>query len=144
MFEQSTQQPFAHPAVNGNGVYCGQCGATPAARVDIRGHRGFLIFMQFLKMPGPFCRDCGIATYRRMTSESLFLGWWGPISLWVNGFVMLLNLPGRSTLGKLPPPIPGSPRQPLSPGKPLYRRPAVIGFLVPLVLYTLILIAVIQ
>jgi len=32
--------------------------------VNIRAHRGLLIVMQFRKAPGPFCRDCGLATFR--------------------------------------------------------------------------------
>ncbi|WP_280258795.1 LppU/SCO3897 family protein [Nocardia wallacei] len=114
-----------------NGVYCAYCGATPAAPVDFRGHRGMLIVMQFLRQPGPFCRDCGLATYRRMTVESAWLGWWGFLSLVINPITMLINLPGRSTVAALAPPIPGSPRQPMDPGKPLLRRPAALGLLLP-------------
>jgi hypothetical protein len=131
-------------AVQGNGVYCAHCGATPAAHAELRGHRGFLIFMQFRKTPGPFCRDCGLATYRRMTEDSLLFGWWGPLSLWINGATMLLNLLVRAPISKLAPPIPGSPGQPMDPGKPLLRRPAAIAFLIPLIAYTTIIIAVLQ
>ncbi|MFI9510087.1 hypothetical protein [Nocardia sp. NPDC052566] len=114
-----------------NGVYCAYCGATPAARVDIRGHRGFLIMMQFLKQPGPFCRDCGIATYRRMTIESAWIGWWGFASFVINPITMLINLAARAQIGRLAAPLPGSHYQPMDPGKPLYLRPGLLGLLIP-------------
>lgn len=116
-----------------NGIYCNHCGATPAARVDFRGHRGLIFLMQFLKMPGPFCRNCGLATYRKMTADSLWQGWWGLLSFVINPITMLINLPARATVAKLPPPIPGSPYLPQSPGKPLYKRPEFAGFLIPIV-----------
>lgn len=118
----SAPQSSGFFASTANGVYCAYCGSMPAARVDIRGHRGFVIFMQFLKSPGPFCRDCGLATYRRMTVESMWIGWWGFLSAVVNPVTMLINLGSRSTLTKLPPPIPGGPRIPMQPGKPLFHR----------------------
>jgi hypothetical protein len=87
--------------------------------------------MQLLKSPGPFCRDCGLATYRRMTVESMWIGWWGFLSAIINPVTMLINLGPRSTIINLPPPIPGSPRLPMQPGKPLYAR---IEFILPIAL----------
>ncbi|MEV6657285.1 hypothetical protein [Nocardia fluminea] len=78
--------------------------------------------MQFLKSSGPFCRDCGLATYRRLTVESMWIGWWGILSFVINPVTMLINLSARSTLTTLPPPIPGGPRLPMQPGKPLFQR----------------------
>ncbi|MBO0854229.1 MAG: hypothetical protein J2P18_10720 [Nocardia sp.] len=90
--------------------------------------------MQFLTSRGPFCRDCGMATYRKMTVESLWLGWWGIISSIVNPIMMLANLGPRGRILELGAPIPGSPRPPMDPGKPLYQRP---GFLAPLIIFAL-------
>ncbi|MFD6101447.1 hypothetical protein ACFWFQ_02155 [Nocardia salmonicida] len=118
----SAPQSSGYVTSTANGVYCAYCGSTPAARVDIRGHRGFVIFMQLLKSPGPFCRDCGLATYRKMTVESMWIGWWGFLSAVINPVTLLINLGPRSTLTKLPPPIPGGPRIPMQPGKPLFHR----------------------
>lgn len=108
--------------------------------VDIRGHRGFLIFMQFVNYPGPFCRDCGLAIYRKMTQESLWIGWWGVLSVVINPLTMLTNLVSRSALMALPPPIPGGPRLPMAPGRPLYQRPAIIAFLAVLVVLILLVV----
>ncbi|WP_067695870.1 LppU/SCO3897 family protein [Nocardia jejuensis] len=116
-------------ATNGNGVYCRDCGATPAAPIQIRGHRGLIVYMKFLTAHGPFCRDCGLATYRRMTVENVWLGWWGAFSMAINPITIMINLTAHQTLQQLPPPIPGSPGQPADPGKPLLRRRSFIAFL---------------
>jgi hypothetical protein len=117
--------------VGGNGVYCRVCGSTPAANVTFRGHQGMIILMRFLRRPGPFCRDCGLATYRDVTSKSLVQGWWGVLSVFINPIVMLTNLGSRSAVVALPPPVPGAPRPPLNPGKPMLRRPAMLMLLLP-------------
>jgi len=121
-------QPSFSTYNTANGVYCNYCGATPAVATDVRGHRGFIFYMQFVKSPGPFCRDCGLATYRRLTIESLWIGWWGMLSSVINPVTMLINLGARSRIVALPPPIPGGPRRPMDPGKPLYQRPAFLGW----------------
>ncbi|MFE6857256.1 hypothetical protein [Nocardia sp. NPDC057668] len=136
--------PAPTPVTAANGVYCRYCGATPAVHVDLRGHRAFIIFMQFLRSPGPFCRDCGLATSRRLTEQSLILGWWGIMSLFINPITMLINVAAHKRVAELPPPIPGSPRRPMDPGKPLMRRPlpilatAVVG--IPIVLFALLFV----
>lgn len=117
--------------------YCVQCGGTPAAPVTVRGHRGRLLWMTFLHRTGPFCRDCGLATYRRMTLENVWLGWWGPFSIFINAATMLFNTLTYREIARLAPPVPGMPGKPLDPGKPLFRRPAAFGFLIPAVLVAL-------
>ncbi|GEM31813.1 hypothetical protein NN3_28200 [Nocardia neocaledoniensis NBRC 108232] len=119
------------PVPTARATYCRHCGATPAAAVDIRSHRGLLLWMQFVRMPGPFCRDCGLATLRRMTLQSVWLGWWGPLSLMINPITLLANASAHSRIRALGPPIPGMPGRPMDPGKPLFRRPAALGFLIP-------------
>jgi hypothetical protein len=125
--------PQVAPAPSGY-VYCAHCGGTPAAPVNIRGHSGFLFWMVLHRMPGPFCRDCGLATYRRMTIESVWLGWWSPFSLFINPITMLINLSAYGEISRLPPPIPGMPGQPMDPGKTLFRRFGAIGFLIPVLI----------
>ncbi len=117
--------------------YCVQCGGTPAAPVTVRGHRGRLLWMTFLHRTGPFCRDCGLAIYRRMTLENVWLGWWGPFSMFINAATMLFNTLTYREIARLAPPIPGMPGKPLDPGKPLFRRPAALGFLIPAALVSL-------
>ncbi|MFE3985984.1 hypothetical protein ACFXPR_16005 [Nocardia tengchongensis] len=118
-----------------NGVYCRFCGATPAIDMDFRAHRGMILMMQFRKLPGPYCRTCGLASFRKMTGDSLVQGWWGPFSfVFANPGTLLLNLVNRARLAQLPPPIPGAPSPPMDPGTPLFLRPHILGALVPILL----------
>ncbi|MEW1655051.1 MULTISPECIES: hypothetical protein [unclassified Streptomyces] len=104
----------------------------PAADITVRGHQGILIVMRFLSMKGPFCRNCGLALCREMTGKTLWQGWWSPFSLFLfTPFTLLWNLVVRVKLSKLQPPIPGQPGPQLDPGTPLYRRPAALGALIP-------------
>ncbi|WP_067818754.1 hypothetical protein [Nocardia inohanensis] len=117
----------------GTRLYCAICGSTPAAHIGFNRHQGLLLYMRFISLSGTFCRDCGLATYRSETTKSLWQGWWGPLSMFINGITVLSNLHGRSVALRLPPPIPGAPGTPLDPGRPLYRRPmAVFGLLSPI------------
>ncbi|RAJ34609.1 hypothetical protein K353_05255 [Kitasatospora sp. SolWspMP-SS2h] len=126
---------WAAPAASGPqpGPFCRFCGSVPAANVTVRGHQGFLVMMRFLRVAGPFCRDCGTATLRRMTADSLWQGWWGVASAVINPVTMLMNLVVWLKLRKLPAPVPGAPGTPLPTGRPLYRRPQVLGLLIPVV-----------
>lgn len=100
----------------------------PAAKVTFHGHRGLILLMRFLTAPGPYCRDCGLATFRKMTADTLVLGWWGAASFFITPITVLINLIKRGRVAKL-----GEPRKafevvaplpaPLNPGKPLVARP---------------------
>ncbi len=96
------------------------------------------MYMRFVTKPGPFCRDCGTATYRRLTVESAVLGWYGAISVVANPVIMLQNIAAAKRVRRLPAPIPGGPRTPLDPGKPLWRRMGMLGLLIPVVLVPLL------
>lgn len=123
-------------------VYCQFCGSVPAANLNFRAHRGLIIVMQYRKMLGPFCRDCGVAAFRQMTAESLVQGWWGPFSFLIaNPVTILTNLVNRVRIGALAPPDPGSPALAAYPAKPLLRRWEILGLLVPLAPILLILFA---
>ncbi|WP_370943403.1 hypothetical protein AB5J62_30450 [Amycolatopsis sp. cg5] len=113
------------------GMSCRFCGSVPAAMATFRGHQGFLFVMRFLKLEGPFCRSCGVATHRGMVAKSLWQGWWGLASMVINPITMLMNLPQRAKINKLAEPAPGAPSRPMDPGRPLFLRFAVVGFLVP-------------
>lgn len=135
-FGATQSAPGPHQAAQfaqANGVYCNYCGATPAIDLDFRAHRGLIFMMQFRKYPGPFCRECGLATFREMTGDSLVQGWWGPISAIIaNPVTLLINTINRARLQQLPPPIPGAPSLPMDPGRPLWQRPTIIGLFVPI------------
>jgi hypothetical protein len=117
-------------------VTCRICGCGPAAQVTFRGHRGLIVLAQFLSMDGPFCRDCGLATFRRMTANTLLLGWWGAISVIATPVTLLINLVRRGKVAGLAPPqrVPGvvgalAPA-PLDPGKPVLARPQSVTLFV--------------
>ncbi len=135
---QQGQQPHGQQAFAPQGQQvCRFCGSYPAVDATVRGHQGLIILMRFLKLRGPFCRTCGIASVRDMTSKSLWQGWWGIGSSIVNPITMLMNLGPMQKFKSLPEPAPG-PGRPMDPGKPLIQRPAMLGFLIPVVVIGLI------
>ncbi|BDD84689.1 hypothetical protein TPB0596_44520 [Tsukamurella pulmonis] len=114
------------------GPSCRFCGASPAIDTTVRGHQGFLIVMRFLKQPGPYCRDCGIATVRAMSAKSLWQGWLTFLSVAVNPLTLLWNLVVRIRLHRLPPIQRPGFAHPMETGKPLYLRLGMLGLLIPL------------
>ncbi|MGP4001759.1 LppU/SCO3897 family protein [Streptomyces sp. 8N706] len=113
---------------------CRFCGAQPAVQATVRGHQGLLIMMRSLTTEGPFCRNCGLATFRRMSADTLVAGWWSPLSVAITPLTLLLNILGpRARFVRLAPPVGGF-RPSLDPGKPLTLRPQALLFLVPMML----------
>lgn len=134
-----TPDPAAGVPGYGEGqLSCGHCGSVPAVDATFRGHLGLIIILKYFKRRGPFCRSCGIATHREMTSDSLWQGWWGIPSMIVNPIIMLINIPQRLKVDKLAEPLPGAPRPPMDPGKPVYLRPTIFGLLIPALLISVI------
>lgn len=136
--------PAGAPAAwGGPAVQCRFCGCVPAAQVTFRGHRGMIIIMQFLRQPGPFCRDCGLATFRSMTARTLLQGWWGYFSFIITPFTVLTNLVRRGKVAGLPAPTPppsGQHKRPMDPGAPLFARPmALAGLAIPFVALILLI-----
>ncbi len=121
---------------------CRMCGSVPAAAATFRGHQGFIIVMRFLSLEGPFCRDCGLATFRRMTSRTLVQGWYGWASFIITPITVLINLVRRGRVANLGAPQPnpfGPSRPPMDPGPRLLQRPmTIIGLAVPFALVVLI------
>jgi hypothetical protein len=101
-----------------------------------------VIIMQFLSLKGPFCRDCGLATFRDMTAKTLIQGWWGYASSIITPITVLINAVRRGKVASLPaprPPAQGPHRRPLDPGATLFARPtAVIGMAIPAFLIVLV------
>jgi hypothetical protein len=121
---------------------CRFCGCVPAAKVTFRGHQGMILLMRFQSLTGPFCRDCGLSTFRSMTAKTLIQGWWGYASFVITPITVLINLVRRDRVANLAPPQAsptGGSRQPMDPGPPLLTRPmAIIGLSIPVVLFLLI------
>jgi hypothetical protein len=101
-----------------------------------------LILMRFLSLDGPFCRDCGLATFRDMTAKTLVQGWYGYASFVITPFVVLMNAIRRGKIAALPEPQPspyGQSNRPMDPGAPLLARPmAILGLGIPVVLIVLL------
>jgi hypothetical protein len=121
---------------------CRFCGNVPAVDVTFRGHRGMVFLMQFLHVKGPFCRDCGLATFRDMSAKTLVQGWWGYASSIITPVTLLINAARRGKVASLEPPRPpahGPSGRPMDPGAPLFTRPAaLIGLFIPGFLIVLI------
>lgn len=88
------------------GDVCAACGSEPATTVSIRRHRGMIFLQQFFKVRKPLCRDCGLQLVRSWTLQTLWQGWWGYISFFVNWFVLGANLGAWFKLRGLPQPRP--------------------------------------
>ncbi|WP_278263224.1 hypothetical protein [Nocardia sp. AG03] len=113
-------------------VRCRHCGASPALDVDLLGHWGLLLFRVETTEVGPFCRDCGLATYRELTVTSSWFGWWGVQSLFYNVGGFVANARTRRRLAALPAPETSWGHTPMDPGKPLFRRIGALGLTLPL------------
>ena len=138
--------PVSHPgAASSAELECRMCGSVPAAKATFRGHQGMILIMRFLSLKGPFCRDCGLATYRSMTARTLVQGWWGYISFIVTPLTVLYNFIPRQKVAGLAPPRPaahGNSRRPMDPGSALLARPmALIGLAIPVALFVVIVLA---
>ncbi|MEV7525899.1 hypothetical protein [Streptomyces sp. NPDC091371] len=121
--------PYAQAPAPG----CRNCGALEAANFAVRAHVGVLIVMRFHSVDGPFCRQCGRALVRIMTTKTLWQGWWSPFSLvFFTPFTLVWNLIASIKFGKLEPSEPAPGRQQLEEGPPVYARPLAYVAIVPL------------
>ncbi|MGO4459837.1 hypothetical protein AB4039_21450 [Streptomyces sp. M-16] len=139
-YPQQPQQPhpqYAHPQhppylVPGP-TGCRNCGAPEAVNFAVRAHVGVLVVMRFHRLDGPFCRRCGRALVRIMTTKTLFQGWWSPLSLVLfTPFTLFWNLIASTKFAKLEPSEPAPGRQQLDEGPPVHARPLAYVAIVPL------------
>lgn len=113
---------------------CFLCGSTPAVPVSLRRQVGLLLVRRSYAIDETLCRDCGLAMQRDWTARTLWTGWWGLISIFANFGALLTNLGAWETLRQLGPPerrdhaVASPLSRPLATGKPLWQRPAVLGF----------------
>lgn len=134
MTRSSQPQPQPHvPAPPGTGVVqCRFCGCVPGVLASFQRIQGMIIMWSTKTVRGPFCRDCGIATFRQMTSETLVMGWWGPFSWILVPVTVLFNLDSRRKVTGLPapsPPASGPWRRSMDHGRRVLARPDVIAIL---------------
>ncbi|MEU1626703.1 hypothetical protein ABZ746_15525 [Streptomyces sp. NPDC020096] len=124
---------------------CRFCGAYPAVNTTVRRHQGLILMMRFIHLKGPFCRTCGTAVFRDMTTKTLWQGWWSPFSLvLINPVTLIINLIARSRINTLPEPVPGQPGPQMDPGKPMTSRPAVLVALIPLAWWIVLIVQIIR
>ncbi|MEU4212356.1 hypothetical protein AB0F13_20550 [Streptomyces sp. NPDC026206] len=121
----------------GEALSCEICGGVPAVRATVRGHQGMVVLMRFLKRSGVFCGSCGTSLHRKMTADTLYQGWWSPLSLIFTPITVLANVLGpRPVFRRLGPPS-GGRQRPLDPGKRVLLRPAALVFALPIALVVL-------
>lgn len=101
----------------------------------MRAHQGLLLVMRFHEIDGPFCRSCGTALVRELTTKTLWQGWWSPFSLvFFSPFTLVWNLLASRKLAALPtpgPPAHGASR--IQEGKPVHQRPMAYVAVLPLI-----------
>jgi len=135
----ATPQATHRPPSEGE---CRFCGSRPAVNARVRSETGKILRRTRQWMDGPFCRDCGVSTFRYMTNRTLISGWWGTISFFANWLTIFGNAgawwrfrglaapqPTPGVVGILPRPAPT--------GASLWRRPGVylaMGILVVFVI----------
>ncbi|MFJ9338475.1 hypothetical protein ACIRP0_04170 [Streptomyces sp. NPDC101733] len=125
------QHPGQYPGAPAPG--CRACGSPEAVNMTVRAHVGVLVLMRFHRVDGPFCRQCGRAMVRAMTTKTLCQGWWSPVSLVVfTPFTLIWNLIAATRFSKLPDPRPAPGRQSLEEGPPVHARPLAYVAILPL------------
>lgn len=88
-------------------LVCRFCGSAPAVDVTFRAHRGLLVLMTFRKLEGPMCHACGMRVYKQLTTETLWQGWWSPLSLVLfTPLTLLWNVIAGAKVKKLQAPAP--------------------------------------
>ncbi|MCO6006632.1 hypothetical protein NE236_16730 [Actinoallomurus purpureus] len=140
------QAPAGHPApmggpYAGDGLACRVCAATPAVKATFRGVVGAIVMHTIWTATGPFCRDCGQATFRKQTARTLAGGWCSIGALVLAPFFLLFNVIARGKVVNLPAPqrAAGGPA-PLEPGKPVFQRPTAYVYPVIFFLFCMLLL----
>lgn len=122
-------------------VRCRFCGSVPAVPLTIYEHNGYVLLMTFKNLKGPFCRNCGLAVWRRMTDATLMRGWLGMFSFFIAPVTALVNLVNLHKLTSLPPPQPGTGVRPSAdPGGGMFRRPGVYVYAAVIAVVVLVVV----
>ncbi len=103
------------------------CGATPAIPVTLRSVVAMVVVGVTSTFRGVYCRDCGLAMFRKRMSATLLTGWWGFLHFFVNLGVIAGNLGARAQLMRLAAPMRNPGARYLDPGRPVFLR---AGFIV--------------
>jgi hypothetical protein len=117
-------------AAEGEEAICQICGGFPATAVNFQGLQGLILVSRVQTVGGRLCKSCGLSTGRKLSGSTLLFGWWSPKSLVHTPIVLLMNSFSLLRLGRLAPPS-GSRARPLDPGRSLWLRFQMAGFILP-------------
>jgi len=94
---------------------CKTCGAqAPTKYVEFYQNIGLVVTRQWAKVDGNLCRRCIGGYFRSFTLTTLFLGWWGVISLFITPLILLNNVTRYLLSLRLPEPSLAAMDTPLS------------------------------
>lgn len=127
---------------------CVLCAGVPAVSVRLRSQLGLVLFMRFKDHSAPYCRDCGIETFRRVQNATIVGGWWGFLAFFVTLSTLAQNAYAYRKLRALPPAsgrddgvaVPNA--SPLVPGPPLLARWGLKALVAVLCAWTVLAIVV--
>jgi hypothetical protein len=142
--QQAGHQPQGQAAYQAQGQPgCRICGSGPAAPATFRAVVGAVMMHTIWTAHGPYCRDCGLHTFRRQTTKTLAGGWCSIGAIVLTPIFLLMNIAARGKVANLPAPQrrpDGRGQAPLDPGSPVFQRP---GAYVYPALFGLLVIAII-
>jgi hypothetical protein len=71
---------------------CEMCGRLPAKHFLVRRHVGLVVRMKWYKVEADLCRDHALSVSRSFLLRTLVQGWWGYLSIFINSYVVGLDL----------------------------------------------------
>lgn len=87
-------------------VPCAICGMTPTLRLTIRRHVGLILVQQFASVNKPLCRTHGRQMTKTFLKKTLWQGWWGLFSFFMNIFDVCSDLSALRKFNELSEPAP--------------------------------------
>ena len=99
-------------------TYCHSCGhEAPTRKVMFVQHIGAVVMFFHKRIGGEFCRNCVGKYFGEYTVITLFLGWWGLVSVLVTPIVLLINIANYFRAWSLAP-VPPHARRLFDPDRP--------------------------
>ncbi len=106
---------------------CMVCGGTPAISLTLRSVTAMVVVGVTRTFRGVYCRDCGLAMFRKRMNATLLTGWWGILHFFINLGVIAGNLGARAQLMRLAPPTRNPAERHLDPGRPVFLRAGLLS-----------------
>lgn len=129
---------------------CEFCASAPALETTFRRQIGMLVARRRFRRTVRACRDCGRHIGREMQNATLWLGWWGVISLFTNIGAVASNAHELRRLHRLAPPRPAEDRvqrplaRPMDPGRSVLARSGTMALVLPVVAVSAIVYSVVH